>query len=83
MTSGVLSEESGCSVVLSISGMTCSGCVGSVTRLLTKVPGVSGAEVDFASRRAFVLGTASPQKLIEAVQAAGYDAELSPGETGD
>jgi copper chaperone CopZ len=65
------------SAILSISGMTCSGCAATVTRLLSRVPGVAKAEVDFTTGRAVVTGRAHPENLIAAVRGAGYGAELS------
>jgi copper chaperone CopZ len=77
MTLRDLTDENGRAVVLSIAAMTCGGCASTVTRVLSRVPGVTGAKVDLASRRATVLGTARPEELIAAVEAAGYGAELS------
>ena len=65
--------------VLSISGMTCTGCAANVTRVLSRVPGVTEAAVDLERGRATVRGTARPADLIAAVQAAGYGAQLWPG----
>jgi copper chaperone len=62
--------------MLAITGMTCSGCVAAVTRVLSRVPGVAGVEVDLAGARAAVAGTADPQELLRAVAAAGYGARL-------
>ena len=45
---------------LSISGMTCSGCANTLTRVLSRVPGVEHASVDFPGGRAVVRGTARP-----------------------
>lgn len=64
-------------LVLSISGMTCGGCASTLTRVLSRVPGVTRAEVDLAGARAQVLGTASPDELLAAVRRAGYGAEIS------
>lgn len=61
-----------------ISGMTCNGCANTVTRVLSRVPGVTNATVDFGSGRATVMGSACPEDLVAAVQAAGYGAQLSP-----
>lgn len=58
--------------VLSMTGMTCAGCASTVTRLLGKVPGVTRAEVDLASARAQVEGSARPADLIAAAEAAGF-----------
>jgi copper chaperone CopZ len=61
-------------VVLAITGMKCGGCVGAVKRVLTRVPGVSGVEIDLDAGRAMVAGTAHPRDLVAAVQGAGYGA---------
>ncbi|MBJ3814631.1 copper-exporting P-type ATPase CopA [Shimwellia pseudoproteus] len=63
------------SLQLLINGMSCASCVGRVQTALQKVPGVSQARVNLAERSALVMGTATPQALVEAVQAAGYGAE--------
>ena len=39
---------------LNIQGMTCNGCVNSVTRVLTGITGVSRADVDLAGAKAVV-----------------------------
>ena len=62
---------------LSISGMTCSSCVGTIERSLNKVPGAK-ATVNLATESAHILvpsGT-SPKTLIEAVKNAGYEAKV-------
>jgi copper chaperone CopZ len=69
--------ETGKALVLSISGMTCGGCASTLTRVLSRVPGVTHAEVDLASGRAQVLGTVRPDELLAAVRSAGYGAEVS------
>lgn len=71
------SKETGGPVVLAISGMTCGGCAGAVTRALSAVPGVVEARVDVAGGRATVTGTARAEDLIEAVQAAGFSGGLA------
>ena len=62
---------------LSISGMTCGGCAATVTRILSRVPGVERAKVDFESGRARVAGTVRSEDLIRAVEAAGYGAQIA------
>jgi len=61
-------------VRLSISGMSCAGCVKSVEDALRAVPGVREASVNLAERTAVVTGSAPAEALIEAVRGAGYDA---------
>lgn len=67
-------------VGLSVSGMTCDGCARVIQRVLLKINGVSRATVDFATRRAVVDGTARPEELIAAIEAAGYGASIMPGD---
>lgn len=61
-------------VRLSISGMSCAGCVSSVENALRGVPGVVEANVNFAEHTALVEGEIDSQALINAVTAAGYAA---------
>lgn len=59
---------------LSVSGMTCAGCVASVEDALRTVPGVAEASVNFAEHTAQVQGSATADALVAAVRKAGYDA---------
>jgi copper chaperone len=62
---------------LKIKGMTCMGCVASVTRVLKAVPGVADARVTLEPAQASVQFDAtltSPAQLKTAVEAAGFDA---------
>ncbi len=61
-------------VRLSISGMTCAGCVSRVEKALQAVPGVSSATVNFAEHTATVEGDVDARALIEEVSATGYEA---------
>ncbi|ALM53841.1 heavy metal translocating P-type ATPase [Halomonas huangheensis] len=60
---------------LAIQGMTCASCVASVEKALNQVPGVTRAEVNFASNTARVHGKADGAALVAAVDAIGYGAE--------
>lgn len=64
-------------IVLAISGMTCGGCAGAVSRALSGVSGVVEVRVDLAGGRATVTGTARAQELIQAVADAGFGGELA------
>ena len=64
-------------VKLTISRMTCSGCANTVKRVLSRVPGAVGVEVDLDEGAASVQGTAGGAALVAAVVAAGYDAQLA------
>jgi copper chaperone len=64
-------------VELKIEGMTCEGCVSSLTRTLQGVPGVKKVEVSLGEGKAQV--TYDPAKtavaaLKHAVERAGYEA---------
>ena len=68
-------------VNLSITGMTCSSCVGSIEKALNKIPGVRAA-VNLAMESAHVIAplNISEQDLIAAVNSAGYKATSFKGE---
>ena len=70
------------SLELAIEGRTCASCVGRVERALLKVPGVRSAAVNLANERARieVLGAVDPSLLIQAVEAAGYQAQIIGGQ---
>ncbi|MBC8494346.1 MAG: copper-translocating P-type ATPase [Candidatus Thioglobus sp.] len=59
---------------LSITGMSCAGCVSSVEDALNNVDGVDEASVNFADHTASVTGSAIVEVLIKAVVDAGYGA---------
>lgn len=59
---------------LLLSGMSCASCVTRVQNALQSVPGVTQARVNLAERTALVMGSASPQDLVQAVEKAGYGA---------
>ena len=66
-------------ITLNIDGMTCNGCVASVTKILQGMDGVASAEVSLADKRAEVAFDAtktSVDALIAAVEDGGYDASL-------
>jgi len=66
---------------LSISGMSCAGCVAGVEAALNSVQGVEYADVNFAEHTANVKGAISVKALVNAVKNAGYEAaELTAGD---
>ncbi|WP_273734980.1 heavy metal translocating P-type ATPase [Mycolicibacterium septicum] len=71
-------------VVLEIGGMTCASCAGRIERKLNNLDGVT-ATVNFATEKATVdvAGEVTPEQLIEAVETAGYTAQLPATETGE
>ena len=62
---------------LAVSGMTCTGCVNAVTRVLSRVPGAAAVQVTLDTGRAVISGNAAPEALLVAVRKAGYGAELA------
>ena len=62
---------------LKVEGMTCGGCVKSVTRVLTGIPGVACADVSLEAGRARVTydpGKTGAEAMKQAVERAGYHA---------
>jgi Cu+-exporting ATPase len=67
---------------LPITGMTCASCANRVERTLNQLEGVS-ASVNYATERAtveFDPSDVAPERLVEAVEAAGYHAALPSDE---
>jgi len=69
-------------VELAVDGMSCASCTGRVERALAAVPGVAEANVNLATGRATMRGTAEPAALIAAAGAAGYAAREVAGDQG-
>ena len=66
-------------VTLSVPGMSCSACPITVKESLTKVPGVSKADVSFDKKQAVVTfddAKTSVQKLTKATEDAGYPSSV-------
>jgi Cu+-exporting ATPase len=69
-----------------VEGMTCASCVNRITRFLSKVEGVSEANVNLASESAtvrFDTGKVTVADLVAAVDAAGYVARVEQAATAD
>lgn len=63
-----------------VEGMTCTACIGRITRHLRTVEGVLGVRVDLGDERVTVrrtMGTAPDAALAAAITAAGYQADLA------
>lgn len=62
-------------ITLTVTGMTCGGCVNSVHKVLTALPGVQSAEVSLTPGQARVVYDAARvdrTTLVQAVVAAGF-----------
>lgn len=57
-----------------VTGMSCAACSSRVEKAVSKVPGVTACSVSLLTNSMGVEGTASPDKIIEAVEKAGYGA---------
>jgi copper chaperone len=63
--------------VLKVSGMSCGGCVKSVTKVLTELPGVVKAEVQLSpgeARVEFDPARVTREAMKQAVDDAGFEA---------
>jgi copper chaperone CopZ len=67
------------SLKLRISGMHCGNCKTKVERALKNVPGSYAVMVDLEGGNAEVDydGKVPPEKFVEAIQSAGYSAQVS------
>ena len=59
-----------------VTGMSCAACSARVEKAVSRVPGVTSCSVSLLTNSMGVEGSAAPQDIIAAVQAAGYDASL-------
>jgi copper chaperone len=63
--------------VLKVTGMSCGGCVKSVTNVLQELPGVSKAEVSLEKGEAkvdFEAGKVTRDAMAQAIADAGFEA---------
>ncbi len=71
-------------LVLTVSGMSCDGCVEHLTRSIDSTEGVTGVHVDLMSRTARVEyddAICKPSDLINAVRRVGYQVDaFAPAE---
>jgi len=64
-------------IVLNVTGMTCQGCVNSVTRIVKRADPAAEVVIDLATGRLEATTAASAQRLAEAITAAGYGAQAA------
>lgn len=66
--------------IVKVTGMTCGGCISTVTQALKAVSGVSDVSVSLSAGEATVKfdeRLTSPEKLKSAVKGAGYGVDAS------
>ncbi|MDE7160279.1 MAG: cadmium-translocating P-type ATPase [Muribaculaceae bacterium] len=68
--------------VYDVADMTCSHCTARVTKVILALDGVEEVTVDLVSGTATVTGEADPQRVIEAISAAGYPAAIHNSNLG-
>jgi copper chaperone len=61
-------------IELKVDGMTCGGCVNSVTRAVKALDATADVRVDLATKRVSIGGKVSEQDVIRALDDAGYEA---------
>ncbi len=65
-----------------VTGMSCAACSSRVEKAVSKVPGVESCSVSLLTNSMGVEGTASPEAVIAAVEAAGYGASCKGSGAG-
>ena len=63
-----------------VTGMSCAACSARVEKAVSKVDGVTSCSVSLLTNSMGVEGTASPEQIIAAVEAAGYGASVKGGQ---
>jgi copper chaperone len=61
-----------------VDGMTCNGCVKSVTNAIRQSPGVANVDVSLGDKRATVEydpSVCSPAQIVDAIVGAGFEAK--------
>ena len=64
-------------IVLNVTGMTCQGCVNSVTRIVKRTDPAAEVAIDLPTGRLEATTVASAQSLAQAITAAGYGAQVA------
>ncbi|MBN1607907.1 MAG: heavy-metal-associated domain-containing protein [Polyangiaceae bacterium] len=67
-------------VELIVKGMSCGGCVRSVTRAVQRLDPTSQVDVELETGRVHIEGGMSPEQVRQAIETAGYAAELAPSD---
>ena len=74
-----MTEPNATTRTYTVQGMTCDHCVASVDEEVSELAGVDRVEVDLASGRLEVTGTAfSDNEIRAAVEEAGYELATNP-----
>jgi copper chaperone len=60
-------------IEIKVEGMTCGGCVRSVTKAVQRADPTAGVEIDLASGRVRIAAEGPPERFTQAIEAAGYE----------
>ncbi|HEV2566669.1 MULTISPECIES: heavy-metal-associated domain-containing protein [Hyphomicrobiales] len=72
-------EEPRKDLLMQVDGMTCQGCVNSVTRAIQRLDPGARVEVDLEHGRVHVTTQAQSVEVARALDAAGYEARAMTG----
>jgi copper chaperone CopZ len=61
-------------LILDVSGMTCSGCAAAVVRVISRLDGDAKTQVDLAAGHVTTQTSAQMDVVVKAISAAGYEA---------
>ncbi|NBJ12505.1 heavy-metal-associated domain-containing protein [Microvirga arsenatis] len=68
-------EEPRKDLLMQVEGMTCQGCVNSVTKAIQRLDPSAKVEVDLEHGRVHVVTRAQALEVAQALDAAGYEAQ--------
>lgn len=77
------SESTVKKITLKVEGMSCASCPATVKSALKRLPGVISADVSYKEKKATISyydGKVTVEKMIKAIEDAGYHADLNTGE---
>jgi copper chaperone len=72
-------EESRKDLLMRVEGMTCQGCVNSVTKAIQRLDPGAKVDVDLEHGRVHVVTKAQSVEVAQALDAAGYEAHAMTG----
>lgn len=59
-------------IEFNVSDMTCGHCASVITKAVVSVEKAARVEVDLATRRVWISGSAEPDEFADAIREAGY-----------
>lgn len=68
-------------IELSVKDVTCGHCLSAVTRAVKAVDPQASVQVDLEGKRVRIEGRRSADEVMQALEEAGYPAELAPAQS--